>query len=160
LKLTAPGIMRLGGAGNGTLLQAARSLGSQPQPYDQWLVRITNMAALLTRLAPLFERRLADSDCSGLTTALRINLFREAFVLRFESGRLLGVDAPGFVDASMGADGGDLCIPRDAFLRLLLGYRTLDNLRDAWPDIVVRPGSRHILDVLFPLLSSCVWMPY
>jgi hypothetical protein len=62
LKLTAPGIMRLGGAGNGALLQAAHSLGGQPQPCDQWLVRITNMAALLTRLAPLFERKLLRVD--------------------------------------------------------------------------------------------------
>ena len=77
-----------------------------------------------------------------------------------EQGKLASVDAPGFVDASMGADGGDLCIPTDAFVRLVVGYRTLDELRDAWPDTVIKPRSRHILDVLFPRMTSCVWMPY
>jgi hypothetical protein len=66
----------------------------------------------------------------------------------------------GFVDASMGADGGDLCIPPDAFVRLVLGYRDLDELGDAWPDIVVKAQSRYLLQALFPKMTSYFWMPY
>jgi hypothetical protein len=60
----------------------------------------------------------------------------------------------------MGADGGDLCIPPEAFVRLVIGYRALDELRDAWPDIVWRDSSRHWLDVLFPKMDSWLRMPY
>ncbi len=160
LKAQTHGLIRLGGAGHTTLLDAASSLGSTPLPCDQWLLRITDMPSFLAKIGPALERRLARSDCAGLDAPLCINLYREAFLLNFEQGRLAEVKALGFVDASLGADGGDLCIPRDAFVRLVTGYRGLDELRDAWPDIVVRPRCRHILDVLFPRMASCVWMPY
>jgi hypothetical protein len=89
-----------------------------------------------------------------------VNLFRQAFALRFVGGALQEVAALGFVDASMGADGGDLCIPPDAFVRLVMGYRTLEELSDAWPDIVVRPARRHLLDTLFPNCRAYFSMPY
>jgi predicted N-acetyltransferase YhbS len=160
LKAKTQGLIRLGGAGHTALLDAARSLGSTPLPGDQWLLRITDIAGFLAKIGPALERRLAQSDCAGLDAPLCINLYREAFLLNFEQGKLVEVKALGFVDASLGADGGDLCIPRDAFVRLVTGYRELDELRDAWPDIVVRPRSRRLLDVLFPRIASCVWMPY
>jgi hypothetical protein len=112
------------------------------------------------KLAPLFAQRLAHSPWAELTTSLTLNLYRQAYRLRFEQGALAGVDSLGFVDASMGADGGDLCIPPDAFTRLLLGYRTLDELRDAWPDATVWASRRHLLATLFPKFESYLWMPY
>ncbi len=108
----------------------------------------------------MLESRLAASECAGLTGDLTFNLFREAFRLRFEAGRLVEAAAAGFVDSSMGADGGDLCIPPEAFVRLVLGYRTLDELTDAWPDIVIRPDRRRVLDVLFPKINSYLCTPY
>ncbi len=160
LKREYGGDIQLGWPQCGTLIQLGRSLGGRPQPPYQWLLRIPDLARFLARIAPVLERRLAESDCAGLTAELCVNLFREAYLLRFERGKLNGVDPLGFVDASMGADGGDLCIPPDAFVRLIFGYRTLDELRDAWPDIVIRPASRHLLDVLFPRLSSYLCVVY
>jgi hypothetical protein len=152
--------IRLGWPASGTLLQVARSLGSRFIYGDQWLLRIPDLPRLLMKLGPLFVQRLADSPWAGLTTDLTLNLYRQAYRLRFEQGALAGVDPLGFVDASMGADGGDLCIPPDAFTRLLLGYRTLDALRDAWPDIIVRASRRHLFDTLFPKFESYLWMQY
>ena len=160
LKTEASGDIQLGGSPTNALVQLGRSLGSTPLVCDQWLLRVTDVAAFLTRIAPALEQRVAASDCAGLNATLTVNLFRSAFSLRFTRGKLSGIDELGFVDASMGADGGDLCIPPDAFVRLLFGYRSLDQLRDAWPDIIVKPQRRHILDVLFPRMTSCVWMPY
>jgi predicted acetyltransferase len=159
-ELGGAGELMLAGTPAHALVRAARSLGSTPEPRYQWLLRIRDVAALLAKIGPLFERRLAASDCAGLTADVCVNLYHAAYQLRFNAGRLAGVGALGFVDASLGADGGDLCIPPDAFTRLVFGYRTLDELADAWPDIVVRPRSRHVLDVLFPRMTSCVWMPY
>ncbi len=152
--------IQLGWPQTNTLTQIGRSLGSTPLPADQWLLRITDVAGFLTKLAPVFEQRLARSDCAGLTANLCVNLFRHAFVLHFTRGKLERVAAVGFVDASMGADGGDLCIPPDAFVRLVFGYRDLDELHDAWPDITIKPASRRLLEILFPKVAAYFCMPY
>jgi predicted N-acetyltransferase YhbS len=160
LKAETAGEIRLGGSATGTLARIGRSLGSTAKPAYQWLLRIPDVNRFLSKIGPVMERRLAASDCAGLSADLCINLFRQAHVLRFRAGLLAEVERAGFVDASMGTEGGDLNIPPDAFLRLGLGYRDLDELHDAWPDIVVKAESRHLLDVLFPRMASFVHMPY
>ncbi|HXF63119.1 MAG TPA: GNAT family N-acetyltransferase [Caldilineaceae bacterium] len=150
----------LGWPAGGALVQVGRSLGAQPLEHDQWLLRIPNLPRLLQKLSPVFARRLAQSAWSGFSGTLLVNLYHRAYALQFVDSQLVKVESAGFVDASMGADGGDLVIPPDAFLRLLLGYRSLAELRDAWPDIVARPERRHLLELLFPKFASYVWMPY
>ena len=145
---------------SGALVQLGRSLGSQPLPSYQWLWRVTDVAGLLAKIGPALDRRLATAGYSGLTTDLLINLYRDAYRVRIEAGCVIGVTSVGFVDASMGADGGDLCIPPEAFVRLILGYRNLDELHDAWPDIEVKAGKRALLDILFPKMDTCILMPY
>src|SRR5260221_2008078 len=146
--------------GNLPLAALARQLGSQTVHGGQWLLRIPAMAQFLNKLRPLFERRVANSAWHKLTAEITINLFREAFCWRFEQGKFKSVQSLGFVDSSMGADGGHLCIPPDAFLRLLFGYRALDELLDAWPDIVVRPEARSLLSTLFPRLQPYLYTSY
>jgi predicted N-acetyltransferase YhbS len=160
LKTETVGEIQLGWPQTNTLVQIGRSLGSRPLPADQWLLRIPDIARFLSKIGPVLERRIATSDCAGLTADLCLNLFRQAFVLHFKAGKLVKVASVGFVDASMGADGGDLCIPPEAFIRLVFGYRNLDELRDAWPDIIVKPASRYWLETLFPKITSYFWMPY
>jgi hypothetical protein len=152
--------LRVGWPEQGPLVQAARALGSRPLPTGQWLLRLTDVAGFLRKLGPVLERRLVETLGILLTADVCINLYREAYVLEFEAGQLRGVERAGFVDASMGAKGGDLNIPPDAFVRLVLGYRGLDALRDAWPDIAAKPSARYVLDALFPEMSSYFCMPY
>jgi hypothetical protein len=142
------------------LAQLAHSLGSQVVGSTQWLLRIPDIPRFFMRLQPVIEKRLVDSPWRGLTAELVVNLYRQAYRLRFIKGSLEGVDPLGFVDASMGADGGHLCLPPDAFVRLVTGYRRLDELFDAWPDIVVKPDVRNLIDVLFPPVRSYLYMPY
>jgi hypothetical protein len=151
--------VQIAGPPTNSLVQLVRSLGGNLLPADQWLWRITAVADLLTRLKPVFERRLANSDWAGITTELSLNLYRQAYGLKIETGQLT-IEPLGFVDASMGAGGGDLCIPPEAFVRLLLGYRSLTDLSDAWPDIRVKPASRYLLETLFPPLEAHILMPY
>jgi predicted N-acetyltransferase YhbS len=160
LQAETAGEIRLTGSPLDELIRLGESLGSTPQPCGQWLFRFPDIARLIDKIGPVLERRLANSGCAGITADLCLNLYREAFALRFEAGKLCQVDSLGFVDASMGADGGDLCIPPEAFVRLVLGYRCLDELRDAWPDIKVKAKSRYLVEALFPRLSGCIWMPY
>ena len=160
LKAGGSGEVHVAWPQNSTLARLAHTLGSVTLPGGQWLFNLHSPTGFLTRIAPVLERRLAVSDCEGLTKDLIINLFRQAYSLHFKSGKLVQVEPLGFVDSSMGADGGDLCIPPDAFVRLVLGYRGLDELVDAWPDIVMKAGSRRLVDVLFPRLASYFYTTY
>ena len=78
----------------------------------------------------------------------------------FSGGRLACVKPLGFVDSSMGADGGDLCIPPEAFTRLVFGYRSLNQLFDAWPDITVKPECQRLFEVLFPKMNAYLYSTY
>ncbi len=113
LKANCGGEIRLGWPQTSTLVQIGRSWGSTPLPPGrQYLLRIPDLAGLLSKIGPVLERRGAASAWAGLTMDLCINLFREAFILQFGQGRLRKVTPLGFVDASVGVvDGGDLCIP-------------------------------------------------
>jgi len=142
------------------LAQLARSLGSQTVPGGQWLLRFPDVAQFFTKIGSVLESRLAASAWRGITCELTINLFRWAYRLRFEGGKLAGVDSLGFVDSSMGADGGDLQIPPDAFVRLASGFRGLGDLFDAWPDILVKPAARPLVDALFPQMPGYLYTPY
>jgi len=161
-QLKAEGVseVTIGWPQSGTLVQIGRGLGSVPLPAYQWLLSIPDVAQLLGKVGPVLECRLAASAFASLSADLCLNLYRQGFMLRFREGRLTGVERIGFVDASMGAKGGHLNLPPEAFVRLLFGYRSLDELRDAWPDIVVRPESRYLVQVLFPKMASFFCMPY
>ena len=126
----------------------------------QWLIRVPDMARLLRRLAPAMEGALARAGLGKMDAELTINLYRNAVRITVTGGKIAGVADVGFRDASLGADGGDLCIPPDAFVRLVLGYRDVDQLRDAWPDITVKPRARALVGALFPRRDSLVLMPY
>ncbi len=159
LKTETSSEVQIVGPASAPLVRLARSLGSQSATAYQWLWRIPDVARLLTKIAPVFEARLARAGCGALTTALRLNLYREAFILHLERGALR-VEPVGFMGASIGEDGGDLAIPPDAFIRLLFGYRPLDTLRDAWPDIMIKAETRYLWDILFPSMDSFIAMPY
>ncbi len=141
------------------LVRLARELGSQALPCSQWLLHLHDPAAFLLKLAPVFEARLAQSALAGLDAGLTLNFYRQALRLRFKDGKLEEVAPAGFIDSSLGADGGDLCIPPDAFLRLVFGYRGLDELADAWPDTQVSQAARPIWEVLFPRMDAWILMP-
>jgi len=142
------------------LVQAARALGSQKQPGGQWLLRLTDLRRLLEKMGPLFTARLQAAGWGGFTGSLSLNLYRRAYALEFDASRLDAVRDLNFVDASMGADGGDVCIPPEAFTRLLFGYRSLEALTDAWPDISIKPAARPLIEVLFPRLAAYLYTPY
>ncbi len=160
LKETGCGEIQLAGPASDRLVGLVRALGGVALPVaDQWLWRIPRVATLLSRLAPILERRLATAGCGHFTGSLRLNLYRQAYALHLQRGTIR-VEELGFVDASLGADGGDLCIPPEAFMRLVLGYRSLAALRDSWPDLVVKPAARYLFEALFPRLDAHILMPY
>lgn len=151
---------RIGGSPSHPLVRLARALGSSRCEGDQWLLHLHDPHALLIKLAPLFEKRIKNSPFNGLTGKFTLNFYRQAYCLDWKAGRLEEITPIGFVDASMGTQGSDLQIPPEAFVRLLFGYRSLEELQDAWPDTRVRDESRPIWQALFPHLNAWINMTY
>lgn len=142
------------------LSKLAQNLGSKTVRNTQWLVRTHDSVRFLNTIKPILEKRLEEGGCKGITTDVIVNLFRYAIKLKINEGKIEEIKNVGFVDSSMGSDGGDLCIPNDAFIRLLFGYRTVEELWDAWPDIVIKSERKHIIEALFPVLKTYLYTPY
>jgi hypothetical protein len=140
-------------AGN-TLLCTARYWGAHDVGHYAWQIRIVDTARLLRKLAPVLERRLAASALSGLTQDVCLNLYREAFELRFEDGRLASVKPLGFSDRR------GIRIPPLLLVPLLLGYRDRAELARAHHDVSVSPEWQHLVDILFPRMTSFIYTIY
>jgi GNAT superfamily N-acetyltransferase len=160
LKAEYDGEIQLGWPVSSSLVSLGRSLGSKPLPPYQWFVRIPSVIDLLKKISPVLEGRLSQSHLTDFTAEVRLNLYHEAFLIEFQKGKIVNIKSIGFLDSSVGAEGGDINLPIDVFVRLVLGYRKLDDMRDAWPDIKVRPAFHPLLNVLFSRMSSYLNMPW
>jgi hypothetical protein len=131
-----------------------------------WQLRVSDLPAFLRHVAPVLERRLAQSAFSGYTGALRVGFYRAGVRLAFERGRLAQV-APWSVPLGLRgiekgvpstADRADVSFPGLTFLQLLFGHRSLAELQYAFPDCLVRTApARSLLTTLFPKQPSNVW---
>jgi hypothetical protein len=123
------------------------------QPYA-WYVRVANLPRFLRHLAPVVERRLADSYLSGHTGQLHISSYRDGLQLKFENGRLTAVEPWQPTRDKQG----DAAFPDLTFLQLLFGYRSLEELKRAFADCwTANSEGRALLEALFPKMPSEVW---
>lgn len=136
------------------LMKAARAWGAYEHSTYQWQIYIVDMQRLLTKLAPVFERRLARSPLANLTQNVMLNLYREAFALEFQQGRLVNVKALGF------SEEGEIRIPPMPFIKLLMGDRSREELRAMYPDVSVWGQARQLVDVLFPKMDAFIFTNY
>ena len=143
-----------------TLSRLAADLGSVLTVCTQWEFRIPSLPRFLMKIAPVLEKRLAESAFRGITTDFALNLFHEAFWIRIRNGRIEEVKSAGFVDTSMGGEPGTLNIPPDAWIRLLFGDRSIGQLYDSWPDIIVKPEDKALVGALFPPMKAYLYPAY
>jgi hypothetical protein len=149
-----PGV-RLNLPANCTLMRLARSLDAHDLGTYAWQIHVPDFVALLRGLTPVLERRVARSSFAGLTHDVRLSLYRQTLVLRLEAGRLVEV-------ANLGPVGGEAALrcPPLPFIPLVLGYRTVEELRAAYPDVSVAPTWRLLIDTLFPKVGSFIYTIY
>lgn len=119
-----------------------------------WQLMIPDIPALVRGVAPALERRLAASMFAGLTRDLRISFFREAFTLRFVEGRLVEV-----TDLT-GEGGADVSMPVQAFTPLVMGWRSLEQLHEQYPDLGAWGHTRLLMETLFPPQRAWVYTAY
>jgi GNAT superfamily N-acetyltransferase len=148
-----PGL-RLNLPANSTLMRLARSLDGFDMGTYAWQIHVPDTVALLRALVPVLERRISGSPFAGLTHDLRLNLYRETVLLSFERGNLTDVTTEGPTGK------GEASFPPRQFIPVLLGYRTVEDLHAAYPDVSVTPVWRLLIDTLFPKMPSFIHTIY
>jgi hypothetical protein len=147
-----PGV-RLNLPVNSTIMRAARAFGADDLGAYAWQIHLPDVAALLKTIGPVLEKRVAASPFAGLTRQLQIGFYRNSATLDFVAGKLSSV-------AASGPSGGETNMPPEAFVKLVLGYKTLDELHSMYPDFGVAAAERLLLATLFPPMNSFLYSPY
>jgi hypothetical protein len=126
------------------------SLPRVREPYA-WYLRVPDLPAFINRIAPVLERRLADSLIPGYSGQLKINFYSTGLDLVFEKGKLIsaGTWQP---DSK---NWGDMAFPNQTFLQVLFGHRTLDELKKSYSDCGWdKDEARVLVNTLFPRKPS------
>jgi hypothetical protein len=124
------------------------------KPYA-WYIRIPDLPGFIRHIAPALEQRLAASYMVGHTGEIRLTFYRDGLILGFEGGKL--VKAERWQPFPQGHSG-EAAFPELTFLQLLVGYRSLQEIKyaftDCWTD---NEEARALLEALFPRQPSEVY---
>jgi len=129
------------------------ALTTRRVPPYAWYVRVPDVPRFLRHIAPVLERRLLESPLARYSGELHITLYRGGLHLVFEDGTLKLAESWHGPAYSAIEDAG---FPPLVFLQLLFGYRSLDELRYAFPDVRVKDEAELLLKTLFPMKPSWV----
>lgn len=146
--------IRLAMAANASLARTAQAWGAREAGGYEWQIRIVDVPRFLMRIAPVLAERLAGSPFAGLTETVLLNLYREAYALRFEDGALRSVECVGFTEE------GAIKLPPTLLPKLMLGWKDRHALSAAYPDVRVWGQAGYLLDVLFPPMRSFLYTIY
>jgi len=133
-------------------------LGETLAPYYEppyaWYVRVPDVLAFIRHIAPALEKRLANSPAAFYTGEFTLDIFRGGIHMAFDKGHITSVEpwrAPVYKNTA------DASCPALIFLQLLFGYRSLDELRYAFPEVRVENSNATVLlNALFPKKFSWV----
>jgi len=129
-------------------------LPRQRRPYA-WYLRVADLPTFLRRITPALEERLAASAYAGHTSELKITFYRSGLKLSIDKGRLAAIEA--WTPEPQGHSG-DAAFPGLTFLQLVFGYRSFDELEEAFPDCWHESDDAYgLLNALFPRQVSDLW---
>jgi hypothetical protein len=136
------------------LYDVAQTTIADVLPPYAWYVRVPDVPAFLTRIAPVLDQRLAASVAAGYTGEVRLSFFRDGVRLGFRHGRLAQVERWPRPERHLAT----ASFPDLTFLQLLCGHRSFEELRSFFPDCAARTDeARVLLAALFPKQPSLVW---
>lgn len=122
-------------------------------PYA-WQIRVIGYAKIFQKMKPLFEKRLAASIHHHLTERLDFNFYRYTVQVTIENGLITGMQR---LESS---EDRTIRVNPQVFTQLLLGHRSRQELEMIYPDFIVNPSRKHLIDVLFPKLPSHIHSAY
>ncbi|HEY9076372.1 MAG TPA: GNAT family N-acetyltransferase [Anaerolineaceae bacterium] len=122
-------------------------------PIYAYYLRLPDLAGFLRLIAPALEERLQRSPvCPGFSGSLKLDFYRSGLNMVFERGKLKSVEPWRFSRGDNGVAG----FPGLTFLQVLFGYRSLEEIQQAFPDCWSTPRFRPVLNTLFPRQFSSV----
>jgi len=117
-----------------------------------WYVKIPSVPRFIEIIGPLFEKRLRETEFQNYGESLTIMDYKQGYTLTLADGRFQSVSE----NSEKNPDKYHLRIPRGAFIRLLMGYETLDELMEHEPDVICVSAVKPVVRVLFPKLNANV----
>lgn len=147
------GVAVVGGAGH-PLMEAFPDLFVPRRRPFVLYVRIPDYVRFLRRIAPVLERRIAESPLVGYDELLRINLYRSGLAMTFAGGRVTTVEPWHPTQESAG----EAAFPGLTLSQLILGARSLGDLEYAFDDCAVASDEvSALVTTLFPRQDSTPW---
>jgi GNAT superfamily N-acetyltransferase len=129
--------------------KALENLNGETEPSYGWYIRIADLPKFIQHIAPALERRLSASVVAGYTGELKLDFYRDGLRLVFDKGHLITAEKWRSTVLNNSADGG---FPPLVFYKALFGYRSLADLRYAYPDVWV--NNPVLFNTLFPTQDS------
>ncbi len=125
-------------------------LSIRHEPYGMY-IRVPDLPAFLMHIRPALEKRLENSPVSGYTGELAVSLYKSSLKFTFECGKITCLEQTREVNMKAPASFPDL-----TFLKLVFGGKSLAELEDAFPEVIVEEYSdaRPMLNALFPKKQS------
>lgn len=127
-----------------------------PQPRPDWYMRVDDLPAFIRRIQPALEQRLEQSALKGFSGEVKMTFFIGGLRLVFADGVL--TEAADWEASGENEAFDMLCFPPLVFLKLLFGYRSLDEIRCAYPDCWADDRDAELLRILFPAQPSWLRM--
>jgi predicted acetyltransferase len=123
------------------------------RPYA-WQVKIIDLPGFLSKIIPVLEQRIENSEYTGLSKDITINFWKYAVKMKIEEGKITSIEkAFGEKDRTIGFN-------PYVFTKLALGYKSRMELEKMYPDFRVQGDSGGLIDVMFPKQPSYIHYSY
>jgi predicted N-acetyltransferase YhbS len=116
---------------------------SKRRPYA-WQIKIVDPYRVLEIITPVFEERIKQSPLKGYFGSIPMNLYGITVTLTFDNGVVVDVNQ------IPSEHKGDVLVNPLIFAKMLLGYRSIDELETEYPDVRIKPEYKQIMEILFP----------
>ena len=117
-----------------------------------WYVKIPSIPRFIRTMAPLFSKRLKNTEFFDFTGELKITDYKNGYSLSFEKGEFKQIAE--VEDRNLGNY--HLRMPWGVLTRLFMGYETYDSLASHEPDVVCSSFMQPLVRLLFPQLDANV----
>ena len=123
------------------------------RPYA-WYVKIPSIKRFVDAIKPVIEQRLIQSEFKNLTESIRISWYHEGLELVFKKGKLeVMKEIPRNEVKDM-----HVAVPFPVIYQLFLGYRSIDELHQMFPDAGGSAIKTPVVRVIFPKIRA-LWSP-
>jgi predicted N-acetyltransferase YhbS len=117
-----------------------------PEGPFAWYIRLPDPAGFLLHIAPVLNRRMVGSVIDGWTGELKLDFYAGGTL-----GLTLVIENGCLTRAKNTASGhGNPSMPFEFFLKILFGYRSVEEVEAECAEVALNGRSRAILKALFP----------